>query len=166
MDEPNVPYSVVLVNNFQPLKCKLTSLWTAWFAPNNANWEKIGRSRCLSPSLCDMRWTSRSPACRWPGLCVHTLIHLNVSKNYLQLILTTICQSPPSPPLRVLVVLINSNRCISIHITKSKIHISYLKNHDSTLMLSSMIFTCYLFQHSSISLLRVYFFSQFSFRCY
>ena len=79
MDEPNVPYFVVLVIHLQPLKCKLTSLWTAWLAPNNANWEKIGRSRCLSPGLCDMSWTTRSPACRWLGLCVHTLIRFKKS---------------------------------------------------------------------------------------
>ena len=44
---------------------------------------------------------------------------------------------------------------ISIHITESKIHNSYLKNHDSTLMLSSVIFTYHPFQPSSILLLRV-----------
>ena len=41
------------------------------------------------------------------------------------------------------------------HINEFKIHIKYLKNHDSTLMLSSIIFTCHPFQPSSISLLKV-----------
>ena len=43
----------------------------------------------------------------------------------------------------------------NIHITEFKFHISYLRNHDSTLMLYSIIFTCHSFQPSSISLLRV-----------
>ena len=60
-----------------------------------------------------------------------------------------------TPLLRVLELHINGIRGISIHITESKIHISYLKNHDSTLMLSSIIFTCHSFQPSRISLLRV-----------
>ena len=54
------------------------------------------------------------------------------------------------PLLRVLEVNINIIRRISIHITESKIHISYLKNHDSTLILSSIISTCHPFQPSSI----------------
>jgi hypothetical protein len=58
-------------------------------------------------------------------------------------------------PLRVLEVHINDIMGISIHITESKIHISYLKHHDSTLMMSSIVFTCHSFQPSSISLLRV-----------
>jgi len=48
---------------------------------------------------------------------------------------------------------INGIRGISIHITESKIHISYLRNHDSTLKLFSIIFTCHPFPLSSISLL-------------
>ena len=62
---------------------------------------------------------------------------------------------PPLPPLRVLEVHINGIIGISIHITESKIRISYLKHHDSTLMLFSIIFTCHPFHPSSISLLRV-----------
>ena len=50
---------------------------------------------------------------------------------------------------------INGIRFKNIHIIESKIYISYLKHHDSTLMLSSIIFTCHPFQPSSISLLRV-----------
>ena len=51
---------------------------------------------------------------------------------------------------------INGIRGISIHITESKMYTSYLnKNHDSTLMLSSIIFVCHPFQPSSISLLMV-----------
>ena len=46
-------------------------------------------------------------------------------------------------------------RGITIHITQFKIHISYLRNHDSALMLSSIVFTCHPFQPSSISFLRV-----------
>jgi hypothetical protein len=61
----------------------------------------------------------------------------------------------PPPPLRVLEVHINGIRDISIYITESKIHISYLKPQDLKLMLSSIIFTCQPFQPSSISLLRV-----------
>ena len=57
--------------------------------------------------------------------------------------------------LWVLEVHINGIMGISIHITESKIHISYLKHHDSTLMMSSIIFTCHPFQPSSISLLRI-----------
>ena len=60
-------------------------------------------------------------------------------------------------PIRVLEVHVNGIRGRFIHITESKIHISYLKNLDSTLILSSIIFTCRPFQPSSISLLRVYF---------
>ena len=37
------------------------------------------------------------------------------------------------PPLRVLEVHLNGIAVITIHITKSKIHISYSENHDSTL---------------------------------
>ena len=48
----------------------------------------------------------------------------------------------------------NKKYNLSVHITKSKLHISYFKNHDSTLMLSYIIFTCHPFQHSSISLKR------------
>ena len=39
----------------------------------------------------------------------------------------------PPPPLRVLEVRINDIKDINIHITESKIHISYSENHDSTL---------------------------------
>ena len=39
----------------------------------------------------------------------------------------------PNLPLRVLWVHINSIRGITIHITESKIHITYSENHDSTL---------------------------------
>ena len=46
-------------------------------------------------------------------------------------------------------------RGITSHITEYKIHISYSENHDSTLMLSSIIFTCHPFQPSSNTLLRV-----------
>ena len=60
-----------------------------------------------------------------------------------------------STPLRVLEVHINGIGGISIHITESKIHIRYLGNHDSTLMLSSISFTCHPFQPSFISLLWV-----------
>ena len=56
-------------------------------------------------------------------------------------------------PLRVLEVHINDIRGIYFHITESKIHISYLRNHDLTLILSSIIFTCHPFQPSPISLL-------------
>ena len=59
------------------------------------------------------------------------------------------------PPLRVLEVHINDIRGIYFHITESKIHISYLRNYDLTLILSSIIFTCHPFQPLSISLLRV-----------
>ena len=79
------------------------------------------------------------------------------------------CSSPfttPSPPLRVLVVHLNDLMGINIHITESKIHISYSENHDSTLMFSSSTFTCQPFQPSSMSLLNIIFFDQFSFRCY
>ena len=44
-----------------------------------------------------------------------------------------------TPPLRVLEVHINDIMGITIHITESNIHISYTKNHDSTLMLSSCL---------------------------
>ena len=40
-----------------------------------------------------------------------------------------------TPPLWVLELHINGIIGISIHITESKIHISYSENHDSTLML-------------------------------
>ena len=39
-----------------------------------------------------------------------------------------------NPPLRVLEVHVNGIRGLTIHITKSKIHISYSENHDSTLL--------------------------------
>ena len=57
------------------------------------------------------------------------------------------------PTIRVLEVNISGIIGISILITESKIHISYLKHHDWTLILSSIIFTCYPFRPSSISLL-------------
>ena len=60
-----------------------------------------------------------------------------------------------NPPLRVLEVHINGIIDISIHIIESKIHISYFENHDSTLTLSYIIFTCHPFQPLSILLLRV-----------
>ena len=60
-----------------------------------------------------------------------------------------------TPHLRVLEVHINGIRGITIHITETKIHISYSENHDSILMLSSIVFTCHPFQPLSISLLRV-----------
>ena len=53
------------------------------------------------------------------------------------------------PPLWVLEVNLNGVMGISITITESKIHISYLKHHDSTLILSSIIFTCHAFQSSN-----------------
>ena len=62
----------------------------------------------------------------------------------LSVIISTGRPLPPSP-LRVLEVHINGVRGISILIIESKIHISYLKNRDSTLMLSSIIFTCHPF---------------------
>ena len=62
---------------------------------------------------------------------------------------------PPAPPLRVLKVHLNDIMCISIHITESEIHVSCLKHHDSTLMFSSIIFTCHPFHSSSISLFKV-----------
>jgi hypothetical protein len=68
----------------------------------------------------------------------------------------TIISRPFLPPhLQVLEVHINSIRSKTIHIIESKIHISYSGNHDSTLMLSSIIFTCHPFQPSLISLLKV-----------
>jgi hypothetical protein len=44
----------------------------------------------------------------------------------------------------------------TIHITKTKIHISYSENHDATLLWSSIILTCHSFYPTSISLLRVH----------
>ena len=109
------------------------------------------------------KWTrifkSLTPLWRW-GLNLdlkgieRVIIHLSVPENYnfdtiisdyfYRLPFTT--SSPP--PLQVLEVHINAIRSISIHITESKIHISYLKNHDSTLMLSYIIFTSHPFQQS------------------
>ena len=60
-----------------------------------------------------------------------------------------------TPPLQLQEVHINGITRITIHITEYKIDITYLRNHDSTLMLPSIIFTCHPFQTSSISLLRV-----------
>ena len=78
----------------------------------------------------------------FPKTMVSTLLSVNIFTG----------RHVPPPPLRVH---INGFRSISIHITESKIYISNFKNHDSTLMLSSIIFTCHPFQPSSISLLRV-----------
>ena len=61
-----------------------------------------------------------------------------------------------APHLRVLEVHIIGISGISIVINESKIHISYLRNHDSTLMLSYIIFICHPFHPSPISLLRVH----------
>jgi hypothetical protein len=77
-----------------------------------------------------------------------------ISKVLLVIIFTG-CLLPPPSSLRVLEVHINGIRGICIHIIESKIHISYLRNHDSTLMLSSIICKYHSFQPSSISLLRV-----------
>ena len=49
--------------------------------------------------------------------------------------------------------LVNGIRGITIHITESKIHISYSENHDSTLIL--LLFLCHPFEPSLVSLLRV-----------
>ena len=53
------------------------------------------------------------------------------SKNTISTLLSVIISH--TPPLRVLEVHINGFTGITIHITESKIHISYSENHDSTL---------------------------------
>ena len=57
-----------------------------------------------------------------------------------------------TPPLRAIEVHINGITCITIHITESKIHISY--SETMIRHYSSIIFTCHSFQPSPIPLLR------------
>jgi hypothetical protein len=64
----------------------------------------------------------------------------------------------PYPPIPSWVQEVHTNgiMSITIHITGSKIHISYSKNHDSTLMLIFYYFYVTSLQPSPISLLRVH----------
>ena len=89
------------------------------------------------------------------SLFISVFLKTMVSRVLLVIIFTGNSYLPPALLLRVLWLHINGIMGIYIHITESKTRISYLKHHDSTLMLSSIIFTCHSVQPSSISLLRV-----------
>jgi len=61
---------------------------------------------------------------------------------------------PLPPPLPLWVLKVHINSIYSYHRVQNSYQL-FKKNHDLTLMLSSIIFTCHPFQPSSISLLRV-----------